>query len=204
MNLSKAVLILRGYHLEQVDRMARILCEHADKIKTLEITLNTDNALSLIEKISEKYGDKMLIGAGTVLNSADVKDACSAGAKFVLSPVMLEKDAIDYCKSHDMLAIPAAMTPSEAYRMHCYGADAIKIFPARLVSLKFFNELKAPMEFLKLMAVGGISAANAKDFYDQGADYVGTASGIFKKEDILKNDERAMISSLKEFEAIMP
>lgn len=204
MNLSKAVLILRGYSFEQVDMMAEILCKHARKIKSLEITLNTENALRIIEKISQKYKNQLLVGAGTVLNLKQIKEVHQAGGKFVLSPVMLEEDAIAYCKNSGILSIPAAMTPSEAYKMHLYGADVIKIFPARLVTPKFFNELKAPMEFLKLMAVAGISADNAKSFYDGGADYVGTASGIFKKEDILKFDENAMIASLQRFERVMP
>lgn len=204
MNLSKAVLVLRGYSYEQVDMIASVLCEHAKKIKSLEITLNTENALSIIERISDKYHERLLIGAGTVLSLEEVKSVHHASGKFILSPVMLEKEAIEYCKKHGIISVPAAMTPSEAYRMHCYGADIIKIFPARLVGPEFFGELKAPMEFLKLMAVGGVSSENVGEFFKKGADFVGTASGIFHKQDILNCDKNAMISTLERFEKNMP
>lgn len=195
----KITIILRGYTYEQVKTVMEVLNGKSQDY-ALEITLNSPEVFTTICKISQEYGNDFYIGAGTVLSLDDAKKAIEAGAKFILSPIKLKKEVLEFCKERNVLTIPAAMTPTEVSELKSNGADIIKIFPAGTVGAKFFNDVQAPLGKLSLMAVGGISADNTTDFFNNGASYVGIASGIFNKGDILTQDINGLRKSLDLFE----
>lgn len=179
----KLTIIMRGYSFNQSEAILKAM-EGFEKDYAVEMTLNTENALENIKKLTEEFGDKINIGAGTVRTLTDAKAAYEAGAKFLLGPHVFTKEMLAFANEKNILAIPAAMTPSEVDQMFKNGADIVKIFPAAVVSPRFFKDIQAPLGKLPLMGVGGVSADNAKDFFDNQATYLGLGSGMFNEEDI--------------------
>lgn len=199
MIFTNVTVIMRGYNYEEVAAVAETLIK-GSKIKNIEVTLNTDNAFNIIRDLNLTYGDKLNIGAGTVLNLAQLIKCKEAGAKFALSPTVMSKEMIEYCKENDMLSIPGAFSPSEIYQMHSWGADYIKVFPSNELSKSYANKVKEPLGDLRLMAVGGVNSSNVKEFFDSGYDAVGTAGGIFEKDDIINIRKENLLNSLRSFE----
>lgn len=200
MELSKVTMILRGYNLDQVRNVAEVLL-HAKFVKNMEITLNTDNAYEIIRAIAKDYQGRLNVGAGTVQTYDELVNAIEAGAKFVLSPRRMTKDMLAYCNENDIISVPGSFTPSEIGEQFELGANIVKVFPANELSLSYAKKVREPMGDLKLMAVGGINKSNVKEALDSGYQYVGTAGGLFAKEQIINKDFEGMLKSLKEFEA---
>lgn len=200
MELSKVTMILRGYNVEQVRTVAEVLL-HAKHVRNMEITLNTDNAYEIIRIISDEFQGKLNVGAGTVQTYDELKKAVDAGAKFVLSPRQMTADMLAYCKERGIVSVPGSFTPSEIGDQFAMGADIVKVFPANELSLKYAKKVCEPMGDLKLMAVGGINRGNVREALDSGYKYVGTAGGLFPKDQILHMDKEKMLISLQEFEA---
>ena len=193
----KITVILRGYNYDQVRLITELLVKYG--IKSLEITMNTENAFEIIKKIKEEFGKKIFIGAGTVINMENTKEAVKAGAEFILSPIMLEKEILEYCKSKEVLTVPGAFSPTEITESLRNGADIVKIFPAERMGSKYISDITAPLGELPLMVVGGINKNNVNDYFKKGAKYAGIASGIFEKEDILNEDREKLENTLKSF-----
>lgn len=200
-NFPKITIILRGYNYSQARTVMKALAKSS--IKSVEITMNTPNALEMISKLSSEFGSEILIGAGTVTTLEQAKEAIKAGAKFILSPVMLTKEIFDLCKQYSVISVPGAMSPTEIYKSFNDGADIIKVFPAISCGMKFFKGVKAPLGNLPIMAVGGVTKDNAKEFLNSGVDFLGIGSGLFNKEDIINENIEGLIKSLGEFEKKM-
>lgn len=197
-NFSKVTVILRGYSYEQTKTVMEALVQSS--IRAVEITLNTEGALETIEKISKEYGDRVSIGAGTVKNIDDARNAIKAGAKFILTPIVVSKDVIDECKRYNVKSVIGAMSPTEVWWCYENGADIVKIFPARSCGSNYIKDIKAPLGNIKVMAVGGVSVQNAKEFLQNGADYLGIGSSLFNKEDVDSKNIEALVNTLKELE----
>lgn len=197
-NFPKITIILRGYTFSQVRTVMKALSQTS--IKSVEITLNTDGAIDMIREFSREFGETMTVGAGTVTNLKQAKEAITAGAKFILSPVVLSKEVMDLCKENSVVSVVGAMTPSEINKSFEDGADIVKVFPAISCGSRYFKDIKAPLGDLPLMAVGGVDKENAAEFLANGANYLGIGSGIFKKEDVENENLQGLIESIKEFE----
>lgn len=195
-------MILRGYNYEEVKCVAEVLLE-SKYVKNMEITLNTEGAYDTIEKISNEFGDRLNIGAGTVQTFEELIQAVDAGAKFVLSPRKMSVAMLDYCKERNIISVPGSFSPSEIAESLIDGASAVKVFPANEVTLSYAKKVCEPMGDLPLMAVGGINKSNVQEAFDSGYTYVGTAGGLFNKEDIKALDKKKLKTSLKEFEAVL-
>ncbi|HCE12956.1 bifunctional 4-hydroxy-2-oxoglutarate aldolase/2-dehydro-3-deoxy-phosphogluconate aldolase [Enterococcus sp.] len=189
-------IIMRGYTYEQADAILRAIKGY-EQYFAVEMTLNTDHALQHISRLNDKYGEQILIGAGTVRTLTDAKAAVEAGAKFLLGPHTFSQEMLHFAKENEVIAVPAAMTPSEINDMFDHGADIVKIFPAAVVTPRFFSDVQAPLGELPLMAVGGISINNAPDFLAQGARYLGFGSNLFNKEDLNARDANGLAASLQ-------
>ncbi|GAB6085893.1 bifunctional 4-hydroxy-2-oxoglutarate aldolase/2-dehydro-3-deoxy-phosphogluconate aldolase [Alkaliphilus crotonatoxidans] len=195
----KITIILRGYEKRQIRNVIEILTEST--IKAVEITMNTPGALEMIETFQREFKDQILIGAGTVNTLQQAEAAIQAGARFILSPIVLPKAVINLCKANSVISVSGAMTPTEIYQGLEAGADIVKVFPAISCGARFFKDVKAPLGNIPLMAVGGITKNNAKEFLNLGADYLGIGSGIFNREDIINGNLKGLRGSLKAFEA---
>lgn len=196
-NYPKYTIIMRNYTYEQSEIILSAM-EGLEHDFAVEITLNTPNALSYINKLIQKF-EHISIGAGTVRTLSDVRDAIDAGAQFLLGPHSFTKEMIELAKDENVLTIPSAMTPSEINNMFNLGADIVKVFPARALEPAFFQDVQAPLGKLPLMAVGGVSLNNSHDFFDNGVSYLGIGSGMFDKEDLEKLNKNEIRKSLQKF-----
>ena len=193
--------ILRGYSLEEVDRILAVLLD--SKLRSVEIAYNSPDASNIVRYAVKKYSDRICFGAGTITCMEALADVVDAGVDFVLSPTTFTKEMLDYCKAHNVISVPGAFSPSEVSDQFKKGADIVKVFPAVVATPTYFRQLAGPMGRLPLMAVGGVNAKNSADFMEAGASYLGIGSGMFNKEDVAKGDLEAMKNSIKEFEVAL-
>ena len=194
----KVTVILRGYTYSQIRTVVKNLI--GTELKAVEITMNTPGALDCIQKISEEFGDKILIGAGTVLTYEEAQQSIEAGAAFLLAPTVFSKEILDRCKEKGVVSVPGAFSPSEIYRSFEDGADIVKVFPAARLGSKYLTDIQAPLGKLPLMVVGGVNTGNLEEYFRAGASYAGIASGIFNKDDILQENEVNLKESIKAIE----
>mgnify|MGYP001193899155 CR=1 FL=1 len=171
----------------------------------VELTLNTENALSLIELASKQFSDELCVGAGTVLSLIDLKNAENAGAKFFVSPT-LNVDIATYCSKKGLAYFPGALTPTEIEKAWNSGATMIKVFPASQMGPNYFNTIRGPFDELQLIAVGGINVTNAVEYLRSGASAIAIGGSIFtisrmknREFGSIKTDIADLISTVKIF-----
>lgn len=161
----KVTVILRGYTYDQIHTVVKNLI--GTELKAVEITMNTPGALETIRKIREEFGDSILVGAGTVLTYTEAQQAIDAGAAFLLSPTVFDKEILDLCRERGVISVPGAFSPSEIWKSIQDGADIVKVFPAGRLGSRFFSDIQAPLGRLPLMAVGGVNVENLEEFLMQ-------------------------------------
>lgn len=176
----KIVAILRGVPPPKMLQVAEAL--YAGGIRVLEVTLNSEQALPLIEQLSHAFDGKMLIGAGTVLSTADVADTIAAGAKFLISPT-LDAAVIKATKDAGLVSIPGALTPSEILTAHNLGGDIVKVFPCP--GAAYIKDVLAPLNKLRLMPTGGVDAGNIKTFAAAGSAAYGIGSALVQNQAVM-------------------
>lgn len=185
----KIVAILRGMPPKDVMRIAGALYDGG--IRILEITLNSEAALSLIEQLSHTFKDKLLIGAGTVLNLTDAANAIDAGAVFLISP-SLDTAVIKATKDAGLVSIPGAYTATEILTAHNNGADIVKVFPAP--DAAYIKNILAPLSHIPVMPTGGVDAGNIKAFAAAGAVAFGIGSALVNSKAIVDDKYLAALS----------
>ena len=151
-----------------------------------------------IEIVREVMGERMMIGAGTVLNVEQAIAAAKAGASFVLSPDTNVK-VIDKVKDLGLISVPGAMTPSEIMVAWNHGADIVKLFPAGILTLAYYKAIKGPISHVPLMAVGGVGLENMKSFLDAGFCSCGIGSNIVRNDLIASKRFNDLTNLAKEY-----
>lgn len=142
------------------------------------------------------YGERMSIGAGTVLTIDEVRAAHEAGASFIVSPDT-DPDVIAETKRLGMASIPGAMTPSEIKRAYALGADIVKLFPADDLGYHYIQNLKGPLPHIPMMATGGVNPETIPEFLSRGMVAVGTGITIFRPDLIAAEDYDAIAALAK-------
>ncbi|RCX23465.1 2-keto-3-deoxy-phosphogluconate aldolase [Fontibacillus phaseoli] len=153
----------------------------AGGVKALEITVDSDRAFELIASLNERYGEKVLVGAGTVLDVETAEKAIEAGAQFIFSPI-LDEETIETTIRHDVISIPGVMTPTEIVKGYRLGADLLKIFPGSSLGVNYIKELSAPLGHIPMMPTGGVTLDNVAEFVRAGAVAVGLGSSLLDKK----------------------
>ena len=171
----KIVAILRGCIPDRIPDIAAALAEGG--VRLMEITLNSPGALGSISQLSRAMGDRMLVGAGTVLTAAEVEAAVDAGARFIISPT-LDIETIRRTRQLGSISIPGAFTPTEILTAYRNGADIVKVFPAGSTGASYFKELRGPLPHIPLMPTGGVTLDNIRDFKTAGAVAFGIGSAL--------------------------
>ncbi|GIP04810.1 2-dehydro-3-deoxy-phosphogluconate aldolase [Paenibacillus lautus] len=171
---NKIIAIIRGANSKDVLNMAKAL--HEGGVNILEITMNSPNALSAIEEITVELGDRVVVGAGTVLDSETARAAILAGAKFILSPTV-DIETIEMAKRYGAVSIPGAFTPTEILSAYENGGDIIKVFPATL-GPSFIKDIRGPLPQIPLLPTGGIDLNNIQEFMKAGAIGCGIGSAL--------------------------
>lgn len=172
------IAILRGLEPAQAISVADVLVDCGFRI--IEVPLNSPEPIRSIEKIADKYGDQVVVGAGTVLTESDVRDVVTAGGRIIVAPNM---DPVVGARSVSLGArwCPGVATPTEAFEALRHGASVLKFFPAEMISPQVISALRAvlPQEAV-LAAVGGITPETMRSYYAAGAESFGLGSALFK------------------------
>ncbi|MGD7045901.1 bifunctional 4-hydroxy-2-oxoglutarate aldolase/2-dehydro-3-deoxy-phosphogluconate aldolase [Jeotgalibacillus proteolyticus] len=170
------VAVVRGSNSETIIEIARALKKGG--VSALEITVETPNAMTIIEKAAAALEEEgIIVGAGTVLDAETARAALLSGAKFIFSP-SFNPETIKMTKRYGAVSIPGAMTPTEILNAYEHGADMVKVFPANVIGPAFFKTIKGPLPHIPLMATGGIDLDNAADYIDAGAEGLGVGSTL--------------------------
>ncbi|TCS79393.1 bifunctional 4-hydroxy-2-oxoglutarate aldolase/2-dehydro-3-deoxy-phosphogluconate aldolase [Tepidibacillus fermentans] len=169
------VAIIRGAKPENILQIAKALKDGG--IKTLEITVETPKVLTLIEKVSDEFGDDLIVGAGTVLDPETARVAIMSGAKFIFSPTV-NVETIQMAKRYGVISIPGALTPTEIITAYEHGADIIKVFPANVFGPKYLKDIHGPLPHIPLMPTGGLDLTNVADYIKAGGVAVGIGSSL--------------------------
>lgn len=151
--------------------------------QAIEITLDSPDALGSIARLRERYGDTVLVGAGTVMRSDEFHEAARAGAQFFLSPhlhVPLAREAIDLGYSF----MPGVLTPSEIVQAEGAGVRLMKLFPAGSLGPGYLKDLLGPFHGRSFFPTGGITPDNAADFLRAGAAGLGMGSALLARDAI--------------------
>jgi len=175
------IAILRGIRADEAEAVCASL-EQAG-IVIVEVPLNSPDPLASIARLAARFGDRMLIGAGTVLTPAQVDDVAAAGGRLIVAP-NADAAVVRRAKHHGLFAAPGFFTPTEAFAMLAAGADALKLFPAEAASPAVLKALRAvlPKDTL-VLPVGGIDAGNMAPWREAGAAGFGIGSAIYKPGD---------------------
>ncbi|MBE7052331.1 MAG: bifunctional 4-hydroxy-2-oxoglutarate aldolase/2-dehydro-3-deoxy-phosphogluconate aldolase [Ruminococcaceae bacterium] len=197
----KIITIVRGVAKEKLIHLAEAMYEGG--IRLVECTydmkgnVSDEETASYIKMLSSHFGDKMVVGAGTVLTEKQVELTREAGGKFIISPDT-NVNIIKKTKQQGLVSIPGALTPSEIAMADRAGADFVKVFPVNLLGgPSYIKTISAPLSNVRLLAVNGVSAGNMTEYLEAGACGVGIGSGVVNKAKIDAGDFKAITELAK-------
>ncbi len=190
------IAVIRAPSAELLLPIAEALLEGG--IPAIEVTMSTPKAIRGIEMLADKFGDRAVVGVGTVLDAATCRDAIAAGAEFVLSP-HFDEEVVATTRRYGKISVPGAFTPTEILRAWTAGADIVKIFPSTVLGPGYIRDLLAPLPQLKLSPTGGVDAKNAGDWIKAGAVCVGAGSSLISKELLANRDWAAITLKARAF-----
>jgi len=172
-------------------------------VSVLEITMTVPGAVGVIEQLSKKYGNDVLVGAGTVLDPETARVCMLAGAQFVVSPA-LNVETIACCRRYGVAIMPGALTPTEVVQAWTAGADFVKVFPAgALGGASYLKALKAPLPQIQLVPTGGVSLKTAADFIKAGASALGVGADLVDLKAIRDGQANVITERAKQFVEIV-
>lgn len=175
----------------------------AGGVNVLEITMTVPGAVRVIEKVADKYGSDVLVGAGTVLDPETARACILAGAQFIVSPA-LNLDTIAMCHRYSAPIMPGVLTPTEVITAWSAGADIVKVFPCGSVGgASYIKNLKGPFPQVKMIPTGGVSLATAADFIKAGAAALGVGTDLVDVKAIREGKAGVVTERAKQFVQIV-
>jgi len=190
------IAIIRARKAAQTLPIAEALL--AGGVLAIEITMSTPDALAAIRRVSEKLGDRALIGVGTVLDAAACQAALAAGAEFVVSPIC-HPELAQIASNAQQPVMLNAFTPTEAQLAHEAGADFVKLFPADSLGPGYIKALRAPLPHLRIVPTGDVDLNTMGGFFKAGCPAVGAGSSLIIWEILEKEDWPALTRRAAEF-----
>ncbi len=172
------VAIIRATSGEQLVSVAEALYDGG--IDVIEVTFTVPGVLDVISAVRKRLGDKVLLGAGTVLDPESARAALLAGAEFLVSPTV-NLDVIKMCRRYDKLMMCGAYTPTEILTAWEAGSDIVKVFPADIGGPAYLKAIKGPLPQVRLMPTGGVNLETLPKFIEAGACAVGLGSQLVEK-----------------------
>jgi 2-dehydro-3-deoxyphosphogluconate aldolase/(4S)-4-hydroxy-2-oxoglutarate aldolase len=153
-------------------------------IRAAEITMTVPGAIKALEKLADAFGDKLVLGAGTVLDPETARICMLAGAQFFVTPALNVK-TIEMAKRYSKVIMPGALTPTEVVTAWEAGADFVKVFPCgALGGAKYIKALKAPLPHIEMVPTGGVSLETTADFLKAGAAAVAVGAELIDAKTI--------------------
>lgn len=188
------VAVIRSTSGEQLVEVARALYEGG--VDVLEVTFTVPRALEIISAVRKSLGDKILLGAGTVLDPETARAAFLAGAEFLVAPTV-NLDVIKLGNRYDKLVMPGAFTPTEILTAWEAGAQVIKVFPADIGGPAYLKTLHGPLPQVRLLPTGGVNLTTLPDFLKAGACAVGLGGALVEPKAV-QNGDMVRITSLSQ------
>lgn len=190
------VAVIRADSSEQLLSVAGALYEGG--VTGMEVTMTTPNALQVISDVTKRFGDKILMGVGSILDTETCRAAILAGAEFVVTPVT-RPEVIRLCNRYGKPIICGAYTPTEALLGYESGADFIKIFPADQLGPVYIKNILAPMPMLQIIPTGGVTVESAGSFIKAGCVALAAGSSLVSKEVLKKSDWKGLTATAAAF-----
>lgn len=193
---SGLVAVIRRPKKSQIHYIAEALVEGGTG--ALEITLDTPGALEMIKELKEKFNDRVLVGAGTVLDAVSAKSAIDAGSDFIFCP-SFDIETIQMTNRYGKISIPGVMTPTEIVQAYSAGADLLKIFPGAALGENYIKDLQGPLGHIPMMPTGGVSLDNVETFIKNGAVAVGAGGSLVDGKAVSEERYEVLTEISKEF-----
>jgi len=179
------VAVVRSTDSQQLVEVIKALADGG--VTVAEITMTVPGALDVVRQARQALGDRVLLGAGTILDPETARAAILAGAEYIVSPT-LNLDVIRMCRRYDKVVMPGAFTPTEILAAWEAGADIVKVFPAEVVGPAFFKAVRGPLPQVRLMPTGGVDLTTAADFLNAGACCLGVGGQLVEPKAIAAGD----------------
>lgn len=179
------VAVLRAPSGELLVDVAEALL--AGGVEAIEVTFTVPGAHRVLEQVADRLGDRVLLGAGTVLDSETARTALLAGAQFVVAPTV-NLEVIRLCRRYDKAVMPGALTPTEVLAAWQAGADVVKVFPSELTGPKYLQTLHGPLPQVRLMPTGGVNLQTAAEFLRAGACALGIGGSLVEAKAVAAGD----------------
>jgi len=197
---SGVVAVVRAPSGELLVDVAQALLDGG--VQTIEITFTVPGAQRILEQVADRLGDKVLLGAGTVLDPETARTALLAGAQFIVAPT-LNLDVIRLCRRYDKAVIPGALTPTEVLTAWEAGADIVKVFPSDFTGPGYLKAIHGPLPQVRLMPTGGVNLQTAADFLRAGACALGVGGALVERKAVLAGDMARIESLARQFAQIV-
>ena len=197
---SGLVAIIRAPDGSRLVEVAEALL--AGGVEVLEVTFTVPQAHRVLEQVAAKLGDKVLLGAGTVLDTETCRIALLAGAEFIVTPTV-NLDVIAMCRRYDKLILPGALTPTEILTAWEAGADIVKVFPSDLTGPGYLKAVHGPLPQVRLMPTGGVNLETAAAFLKAGACALGLGSSLVEPKAVAAGDLKRIESLARQYVEIV-
>ena len=192
---SAAVVALRDVGIvpviraESADAALAVVEELASAgLAVAEITMTVPGAIGVIASVARRFGDRVLVGAGTVTDADTADRAMDAGAAFIVTPCLVP-EVIDVARRADVAVIPGALTPTEIFEAFRQGGDMVKVFPVQNVGgAPYLRALRGPFPTIPLVPTGGVTLDNVRDMFDAGAAAIGVGGELISRDALARRD----------------
>ena len=196
---SSAVAILRDVGIipviraESADAALAVVDALASAgLAVAEITMTVPGAIGVIASVARRFGDRVLVGAGTVTDAATAEAAFAVGAAFIVTPCLVP-EVIDTARREDVPVIPGALTPTEIFEAFRRGGDMVKVFPVQNVGgAAYLRALRGPFPTIPLVPTGGVTLDNVREMFDAGAAAIGVGGELILREALARRDYAAI------------
>lgn len=194
------IAIIRADSSEQLVEAAEALL--AGGVTAMEVTMTTPNALEVVKAVTQRFGDRILMGVGSVIDVPTVDAAVAAGAEFIVTPVT-KPEVIAAANRLEKPIASGAFTPTECLLAHESGADFVKLFPAEFNGPAYVKTLLAPLPQLRIVPTGGVTPQTAGAFLAAGSVALGVGSALVSKEILRDRDWKQLTARAEEFLAAL-
>ncbi len=192
---SSALAILRDVGIipviraESADAALAVVEVLADAgLAVAEITMTVPTAIDVIAAVAKRFGDRVLVGAGTVTDAETADRAADAGAVFIVTPCLVP-EVIEAARRADVAVIPGALTPTEIFAAFRQGGDMVKVFPVQHVGgAAYLRALRVPFPTIPLVPTGGVTVDNVRELFEAGATVIGVGSEMITRDALARGD----------------
>lgn len=193
--------ILRG--VDEAFFPALMMTAFEAGLQAMEVTMNTPGAERIIRKNLSRVPKGRYLGIGTVRDTEEAKRALDSGAAFIVTP-NTDVAVIGYARDRNVPVIAGAFSPTEVYTAWKHGAQMVKVFPCGLLGPSYIRELRGPFDDIDLVAVGGVTLENLRDYFDAGVRAVGAGSSLFGKTALRDKDLKKLSEHVRKFVEACP